>query len=143
MEAHTSFVEVTKTMTGVQKIQMRQSELRSKLKVALDTPLEQRSDTYTSDVESITKEMQTLEVELRAAMVVEIEPETITKEGTPEDRELRSMVEKANVGNIFEAALERRSIDGIEAELQKHFGLQMNQVPLALVGNPRRDARSG
>ena len=120
-------------MTRLQQVQMRQSELRSKLKVALDTPTEQRSDTFTADVDSITAQMAVLETELRAAMLVEEEPETTKVEGTPEDREIRSMVEQANVGAIFEAALERRSIDGVEAELQKHFGLQMNQVPLALL----------
>ena len=50
-----------------------------------------------------------------------------------EGRELRSLIDRANVGNIFEAALEHRSTDGAEAELQTHFGLAANAIPMALL----------
>ena len=42
-------------------------------------------------------------------------------------REFRALVTKANVGEIFDAALSKRSVDGASAELQKHYGLDPNQ----------------
>ena len=50
-----------------------------------------------------------------------------------EDRELRSLIDRANVGEIFEAALEHRATTGAEAEVQTHFRLAANAVPLALL----------
>ena len=50
-----------------------------------------------------------------------------------EGRELRSLIDRANVGNIFECALEHRTTDGVEAELQAHFKLAANSIPLAML----------
>ena len=57
-----------------------------------------------------------------------------------EGREFRAMVNKANVGEIFDAALSKRSVDGASAELQQHYGLNQNQVPLALLVRSWPDA---
>ena len=43
------------------------------------------------------------------------------------------MIEDSSVGNIFEAALEHRSTDGREREIQDHYGLKENQIPLAML----------
>ena len=43
------------------------------------------------------------------------------------------MVDRANVGEIFDAALSKRSVDGATKELQDHYDLEVNQVPLALL----------
>ena len=37
------------------------------------------------------------------------------------------------MGEIFDAALSKRSVDGATAEIQKHFGLDPNQIPLAML----------
>ena len=107
-------------MTNVQRIMLKQSELRSKLKAQLDTPNETRTDTFQADHDTTTKELQALEAELRAALMVEGEPEVTTRTtATPEGKELRALIDKANIGNIFEAALQCRSIHGVERELQQ------------------------
>ena len=78
--------------------------------------------------------MQELEVEARAAIVAEDVPMiTHTAVADGEDRELRSLIDRANIGHIFEAALEHRSTDGAEAELQAHYRLAANAIPLALL----------
>ena len=46
---------------------------------------------------------------------------------------MRSLISKCNVGKIFGFALEHRSTDGPERELQEHHNLGDNQVPLALL----------
>ena len=40
---------------------------------------------------------------------------------------------RCNLGRIFEATLEHRNVDGAENELQRHYGLAGNQVPLDLL----------
>ena len=81
--------------------------------------------------------MRALETELQAAIVADDEPtEEAATADSPEGRELRHLVDSANVGEIFDAAVERRSIDGATSELQQHLGLAANQVPLDLLGGP-------
>ena len=58
---------------------------------------------------------------------------TETTDGTAGDAQLHALMDKANVGEIFDAAVEHRSIDGATRELQEHFGLQPNQIPLEML----------
>ena len=82
----------------------------------------------------LTTRMQELETEARAAIMAEDVPViTHTTVADGEDRELRSLIDRANVGEIFEAALEHRATTGAEAEVQTHFRLAANAVPLALL----------
>ena len=53
--------------------------------------------------------------------------------GSSEDRAYRELVGKADVGVIFSAAVDKRSTEGAEAELQKHHKLNANQIPLDLL----------
>ena len=48
-------------------------------------------------------------------------------------RELRSLTGKTNVGNIFAAVVNHRAVDGPEKELQEHFGIASNEIPLSLL----------
>ena len=50
-----------------------------------------------------------------------------------EARELQRLTERANCGDVFTAAVEHRQTTGETAELQKHFGLSSNQVPLEML----------
>ena len=120
-------------MTQSQKIMIRLSECRQKLNVLLG--IEARSAEQTAQMESLTKEVSAKEPELRAALAAEPDPkETKTSEtGDAETRELRQLTERANVGAIFAAALEHRNTEGETSELQKHFGINSNQVPLEML----------
>ena len=120
-------------VTRVQRLQLRQSELRQALGALLDTPEDQRADSYQGDIAKATGEMRSLESDLQAALVVDVPAEETVTTDSPEGRELRHLVDSANVGAIFDAALERRSIDGPTAELQQHYHLAPNQIPLDLL----------
>ena len=121
-------------MTRLQKLQLRQSERKQALGALLDTPADDRSDAYEADIAAATAELRALEGEFQAAMVAgEDEPAEEVTTDTPEGREMRELVNRANVGEIFDAALERRSIDGATRDLQEHYKLQPNQVPLDLL----------
>ena len=58
---------------------------------------------------------------------------TTTTVADGENRELRSVIDRANIGNIFECALEHRATTGPEAELQAHFHLAANVIPLTML----------
>ena len=81
-------------MTRLQKLQVEQSELRSKIGAALDTSEDKRGETWQTDLDKMTKRAQTMEIELRAALVSEE-----TGEEKTEDLELRSIMEDASLGN--------------------------------------------
>ena len=96
--------------------------------------MDELSDDQRADMATFSTRMQQLEVEARAAIMAEDVP-TITTTTVPdgEDRELRSLIDRANIGAIFEAALEHRQTVGPEAELQTHYRLAANSIPLALL----------
>ena len=52
---------------------------------------------------------------------------------TAEGTEYRAMLERANVGNVYDALLNHRAVSGVEAELQAHLGLAGNMIPLDLL----------
>ena len=121
-------------MTKRQKLLLEQSEVRQRLNELLDK--DERSADEDSEMETRTARMQAIEPELRAAIVAEGAAETRdrTEFGEdPEGRELRALVADASAGAIFAATLEHRATDGRTAELQQHFKLAPNQVPLAML----------
>ena len=71
-------------MTPTQKLQVAQSENRSKIAGILDTEEDKREKTWQSDLEGLTKRAQSLELELRAALVA---GEDTTEETTEEKTE--------------------------------------------------------
>ena len=115
-----------------QRVALEMSEKREKLNALL--AVDELTEDQRSDLGILTTRMQELEVEARAAIMAEGEPtitRTVVEDGA--DRELRSLIDRANVGTIFEAALEHRATDGAEAELQAHYHLAANAIPLALL----------
>lgn len=119
-------------MTPKQNLLLEQSEKRQKINELLGK--DDLSDEQRSELDTLTKRMQQVEVELRAAIVAEGEQEQEVFD--PENRELRQLIDCADLGDIFAATLEHRSTDGQTAELQQHLGLSANQVPLALLRDP-------
>ena len=125
-------------MTKAQKLAVEQSEKRQKINelLALD---EKITDEQRGELDGLTKRMQEIEPELRAAIVADGEVETRAAAEfaeTPEARELRDLETRANIGNIFAACIEHRATAGPEAELQQHRGIGHNQIPLALLRKP-------
>ena len=118
-------------MTPLLKIQLAQSNTRKELSELMTMPEEKRSDTFHDDVTKLTKQLANFETEVSAARLIEDEPEHRTD--SSEGRELRGLMQRANVGEIFDAAIGKRIVDGATQEIQKHYGLDSNVVPLALL----------
>ena len=119
-------------MTRTQKLQLEQSENRQAIGRALDIETEKRADTFAADLETLTKRATALETELQAAILASDEVEVETRE-SPEASELADLIERGNVGAIFAATMEHRQTDGADRELQQHYGIPENCVPLALL----------
>ena len=118
-------------MTAKQKIELRMSEARSKLNALLDVAIEERSDDQKAEIVSLSESLQSLEPELRAALLAEPEqPETLDAE-KPEDRERRELRGKAKLSGFIAAVLEDRRIDGAELEVSQAFNCS-GKVPLEM-----------
>ena len=119
-------------MKASQKIALEMSTKREALNALL--AVDEMDEAQRTEMGVLTTRMQHLEVEARAAILAEDVPVVTTTTATDgEDRELRSVIDRANVGNIFEAALEHRATTGPEAELQAHFKLAANSIPLTML----------
>ena len=83
---------------------------------------------------TLSKRSQTLELETRAAIIAEGDnKEVITATLDTEGRELESLIIRSNVGAVFDAAISQGQTSGPIRELQEHFGLAGNRIPLELI----------
>ena len=122
-------------MTKSQTLALEMSEKRQKINELLAIESDKLSDEQRTEIGTLTKRLQEIEVETRAAIVAEGDDEKRIAEEfrDPKARELAELESRASIGAIFGAALEHRQTDGAEAELQKHLKLTANQIPLALI----------
>ena len=118
-------------MTTLQKLQLKQSEIREKINSLLG--LESRTEEQDGELVKLTDEGQGLEVELRAAIVAEPDQKETRVEGDAAAVELRSLIHDASPGRILAAVHARRNTDGREKELQEHFKVGGNELPHAML----------
>ena len=96
--------------------------------------METLTDDQTAEVDRLTAEYGTVETRVRAFTVADDTPAAAPSgDGPPEDRELRSLLGRASLGVMFDNMLQHRSTDGAEREIQQHFKLSDNQVPLEML----------
>lgn len=120
-------------MTKSQKLQIEQSEKRQKLNELLG--LDELTDEQRGEMSTLTKRMQEIEVELRAAIVAEGEAETRARETAPVDAEHRERLElrsRATLTGYLEAAIRQRLPGGAELELGQAAGVADGAIPLEL-----------
>ena len=116
-------------MTRRQKMELRASEIRTRL--AELGGADELTDEQRGELDKLRGEYTDTERKIGALTVAEDKPE-VTEQGS-EARELAALIADAKVGNVFEAVIEHRMTDGREAELQTHFGLAANSIPLAML----------
>ena len=118
-------------MTEKQKVEIRLSEVKKGLnELGSKTEL---SDEDRTQFDGLKKEYGDLEVRYQTLTLAETEPEKKETKGTPEAIERRELEARCSVGSIFTAAMEHRSTDGAERELQTELGLSDNFIPLCLI----------
>ena len=118
-------------MTPLQTLEIRASELRARLSDI--GGMEELSDEVKSELTSLKREYVDNEHRQTALKMAGDAPKTPLETRTSEGRDFRELVGRANVGEIFDAALTKRVVDGATAEIQQHYGLDSNVVPLALL----------
>ena len=129
-------------MTRLQKIRLRQSEVRSKIAAELDRSEEERTE---GELERLTREAQSVEVELRAALTIEQEqaiPDTVE---TPEGRELAELFRRSSLAEFVNETLTGAPLDGANLELRSHL-LGENMVgylPLDYAAGTRTNGSAG
>ena len=120
-------------MTAIQRLTLRASEIRTRLNDLQG--IETLSDEQTAEVGTLTTEYRQVETKIQAATVAGDEPpaDPPSGSGDPETRERLALVGRCDLGAIVAAAVEHRSTEGAEAELQQALGLTPNQIPLDLL----------
>ena len=118
-------------MTSLQTLEIRASEIRKRL--AGIGGLAELTDEQRAELDLLRKEYQDNESKQIALKIAGDVPSTPIETRTGEGREFRELTLRANVGEIFDVAMGRRQSDGATAEIQKHFGLDSNQVPISLL----------
>ena len=123
-------------MTDGQKLQLEATEKRAALRKLALNPEAKPEDLTTAE-----SELTVIETRARIAVAAEEEAaELVKSEPTGEDaeaRELRSLIDGSNAGDVFAAAVDHGAPEGRTAELQQHFKLGQNAVPLVLLVEER------
>ena len=110
---------------------LRLSEIREKLNAlnAVTDP----TDAQQTEERDLLASQKTTEVEYRESLQSEDDARTEPTPIDAEDRERLQLVSRASVGAIFARAVEHRSTEGAESELQAALHLAPNQVPIDLL----------
>ena len=122
-------------MNRLQKLQLRQSEVRVDLGKLLDTPGAERTDTYADDVAKLTKEVRSLETDVGAAIAAgdDVVQEVATKD-TPEGKEYRELRSSVDFGRYVSAAMGGHGVtNGPELELNQHLRIADGYFPMELL----------
>ena len=120
-------------MTNAQKLTVRASEIRQRLNVISGLEGDALTDEVRAESTTLGNEFAEVETKLRAAITADGGERTVATVADGEARELRQLTEKSNLGAILGAAVEKRSTEGVEAELQQHHKLTSNQFPLEML----------
>ena len=118
-------------MTPLQTLQLRASEIRSRL--ATIGGMDDLDAETRAEADTLGSEYADNETRQRALIVSGDGPGTPLETRTGEGREFRELLGRASVGQIFNVAVNGGETTGATAELQKHYGLEKRAVPLAML----------
>ena len=116
-------------MTPLQRIIMRGGEIRTRL--AELGGIDEWDDAQRSEADRLRSEY--MDVERRTAALTIAEDIHEPSADAPEVIELDTLRQRSNVGNIFDVAIGHTNTTGAEREIQEHYGLDANQIPLSLL----------
>ena len=103
-------------MTPRQTLEVRRSEIRSRLGEVAALNGDELTDAIQTERDALLSELTATEPQLRAAIAAEPDPdEQITDPG--ENRELRALIQRGNLGAAMRDTLTRGALTGAEAEL--------------------------
>ena len=115
-------------MTSKQKLQLEQSEKRQKINEFLS--LDELTDDQCGELDALTKRMQSLEIEIRAAIVTEGNEEAEQRgqfgngDGAPS--EIRNLLDATTLSDYLGAAASGGAVEGRAAELSSALGVPIS-----------------
>ena len=120
-------------MTILQKLQLRQSEIRQAINTLLGN--DARTDDQQGELEKLTGEGQKIEPELRAALIAAPDPEVTTiTGGDGETRERLELRGKTGLADYLRAAAGGTAATGAAAEYAESLGIPtVGHLPMALL----------
>ena len=118
-------------MTDLQKQLLRQHEIRARMR---EIAAGEQTDETKSETATLLSELGAVEQRATALQVAEdLDPNRGEIEDGAADPALARLVEQATVGEVLTASIEHRSTAGATRELQEHYGMAGNMVPLDLL----------
>ena len=115
-------------------IEKEQSEIRTRILEINALPDDKRTPELRGELNTLYKTYKAGEIEFRASLeALRVEQAAGLTVVDTEARELQRLTERANVGDIYAAAIEKRQTSGEVAELQLHHGLAANQIPIEML----------
>ena len=131
-------------MTSKQKIELRLSEVRSRLNEISGLEGDSLTEEVRNEAEALQGEYSGLEIRHRAAIVAEGDAEKRARleyGDDPEARERRELRARVRVGNYITSAQEQRGLEGPEAEYNQACGVRSGRFPLHLLA-PEPEVRA-
>ena len=120
-------------MTNTQKLTIRASEIRQRLNEISGLEGDALTEEVRAEETKLQTEYRDTETKLRAAVASEEPVVEMRHTDTPEGRELRALTGRADCGETYMPALEKRASTGATLELQQHYELGPHAVPLAML----------
>ena len=120
-------------MTNTQRIQLRLSEVRSRLNEIAGLEGDSFTVEVRSESEKLTTEYRDLETQHRAAIIADGETETRAASDFADDgegREIRALTKRASLGAYLSGAAREVTASGAEAELRAALDLGGDQIPI-------------
>ena len=118
-------------MTDLQKLEIRAGAIRKRLaEIGGMTDL---TDETRGELSTLRKDYVDNEDMQAALKIAGDAPSTPIESRSSEGRAFRELTVRANVGEIFDCAVGNGAPTGATKELQEHYGVDANVVPLALL----------
>ena len=125
---------MTTTLDKYLKIQKEQSEIRQRLGVISLMKDGERTAEVEAEALKLRQRQPVVETELQASYAEQrAEQEKGTTIIDAEARELQRLTKTANVGEVISATVEQRMTTGATAEIQAHFKINSNQIPIEML----------
>ena len=132
-------------MTDLQRLELRAAAVRREL--AKLATAQEPTEEELATMDTLRSEYVTLDQRMASLTIAGDEPEAPSDDadngdGDGETRSdpLEELIARANAGIIAQAAIEQRSTEGAERELQQEVGLQDHQIPVEMLMERRADA---
>ncbi len=118
-------------MTPAQTLQLRAAEIQARLAELAE--VSELSAEQSAEVLALNTERKALPGKLEAAMKAEEADASLRNEGDGAFAEMASVTAQASVGEFFGNLFNKRQHEGALAELQQHYGMGRNELPLDLL----------